>query len=694
MRFIVKRAAMLLFAAVVALGGMPGLNGIGGGGQAYASTSPDNREWMPFGEAGFTPGQASYYSMAADEEYGVYVSFQNGASGPASVMKNNGGGWELVGEGEGEGGNRETGFSPGMVQFTSIAIDDDGNPVVAFQDEVLAGAKATVMKYSGNAWGYVGNRGVTSEMVGYTSMAIHDGVIYMGNRGNSSTKAQVKKFDGNGWSDVGPPGGFSNGDVKDLSLAINDNGTPYLAFKDDGSTGRVKLMYFDGTWKVVGNAPISSGSASSPSLAFDGQGDPNVADVPYVAYRDEANGNQVTVARFVAGDWETVGGPVGSTTPWGSVSLAIDDGAPYVAYIGMGASEEEFTVLVRKYNGSNWDPVGDEISGAHAALPVILKFYDGVPYVAYTDTAKNYKMTVMKFDVPPTPPTIADANRNSVSAAPTTVLEGETITLTAVGDRQSEEAGVVIGDERYIPVDWASAELGQSGRFVWNGTGYAANYVPQAAGSYTVDAGFQKQIWDGDSWEDAVGQTDIKTTGVTVNAPTYTTAPIANQTLATLPLGYAPGSQEVKTIEIANTGTGRLTNLATALSGADASRFVMTQPLTATLNSGAPGTSFTVQAKDGLPVGTYTATVTLSADLIADVTFTVTQVVNVSLKGDVNGDGFVTPADALYITKYVQGKMELTEGQKQTLDMNDDTVVDNLDAAIILQIYLGGGQPG
>lgn len=64
------------------------------------------------------------------------------------------------------------------------------------------------------------------------------------------------------------------------------------------------------------------------------------------------------------------------------------------------------------------------------------------------------------------------------------------------------------------------------------------------------------------------------------------------------------------------------------------------------------------------------------------------------LKGDVNGDGYVTPADALYITKYMQGKLTLTNVQLQMLDMNNDSAVDNQDATIILQIYLAGGQPG
>jgi hypothetical protein len=92
--------------------------------------------------------------------------------------------------------------------------------------------------------------------------------------------------------------------------------------------------------------------------------------------------------------------------------------------------------------------------------------------------------------------------------------------------------------------------------------------------------------------------------------------------------GYGSGTQETKTITVTRTGTGDLANLAVSLSGEGSSNFVITQPLAATLNSGTPFTTFTVKAKDGLAAGTYAGTVTVSADNMTNMTFTVTQVVN------------------------------------------------------------------
>ncbi len=116
--------------------------------------------------------------------------------------------------------------------------------------------------------------------------------------------------------------------------------------------------------------------------------------------------------------------------------------------------------------------------------------------------------------------------------------------------------------------------------------------------------------------------------GVKVDiAPTYTISAPGDRTAAPLILGYASGTQETVTVSFSNTGTADLTNLSVVLGGPQAGEFEFTQPA-GTLTSGATATSFTVKAKDGLPAGTYTAIVTLKADNMADVSFTVTQAVH------------------------------------------------------------------
>ncbi|PAF33321.1 GLUG motif-containing protein [Paenibacillus sp. 7516] len=175
-------------------------------------------------------------------------------------------------------------------------------------------------------------------------------------------------------------------------------------------------------------------------------------------------------------------------------------------------------------------------------------------------------------------------------------------------------------------------------------------------------------------------------------ALTYKISSIEDETLSNLLEGYLPGTQETKTIPITRTGTGDLTNVTVLISGDQASHFVITGPSVTALDDGTPATSFTVRAKDNLPSGTYSGTVTVSADHMADTTFTVKQTVNAKqiLKGDANGDGIITPADALMVTQHMKGKINLTADQFKALDMDNNGILNNVDVQMIMAIYLGG----
>ncbi len=121
---------------------------------------------------------------------------------------------------------------------------------------------------------------------------------------------------------------------------------------------------------------------------------------------------------------------------------------------------------------------------------------------------------------------------------------------------------------------------------------------------------------------------------VTQVVHSYTIAPISDQTLTPLAAGYASGTQETKSVVITRTGTGVLANVEASLSGTHASAFALTQP--AGTIDGA-GSTFTVKAKDELSAGTYTATVTITADHMEPVSFEVTQVVQPSAEARLNG---------------------------------------------------------
>lgn len=101
----------------------------------------EGSSWVVVGTASFTTNTIFFPSLAFDNSNTPYLAFhENGlGAGPrASVVKYDGANWVNVGT---------AGFSPATAAFTSLAIDGNGNPYVAYYDEAN-GQKTTVMKYT------------------------------------------------------------------------------------------------------------------------------------------------------------------------------------------------------------------------------------------------------------------------------------------------------------------------------------------------------------------------------------------------------------------------------------------------------------------------------------------------------------------------------------------------------------------
>ncbi|WP_246608387.1 S-layer homology domain-containing protein [Paenibacillus agaridevorans] len=141
--------------------------------------------------------------------------------------------------------------------------------------------------------------------------------------------------------------------------------------------------------------------------------------------------------------------------------------------------------------------------------------WDGAAWLDVTTDTKSVVLTVNDDDgEPPLPPT-ADASKNAVTLDRSSVTAGDTVTITAAGDRQNE-SGTLPGEERYNPVGWSSTEAGKSGEFTVTEGVYSASYATSAAGQYLIEVTFQKQSWDGTAWIDDA--TDTKSAALTVNA--------------------------------------------------------------------------------------------------------------------------------------------------------------------------------
>jgi hypothetical protein len=341
----------------------------------FTSFATHAQSWTPLGSRGFSAGEVEYTSLALDTGGTPYIAFQDVANGyKATVMKYSSGSWVNVGS---------PGFSIGGVDNTSIAISNSGTPYVAFWDDAATvNGAATVMKFNGAGWEYVGIEGFSAFQAANLSIAIDAGgtpyVVYSDDSGFLFSKATVKKYDGSTWVNVGAPR-FSEGNAGWTSIAIDASGTPYVAYQDDSNAKKATVMKFNGSsWIAVGGVGFSAGEADFTSIAIDTGG------TPYVLYEDHGKDDKATVMKYSAGNWVTVGIPGFSAGAVYWPSIAIDPfGTPYVAYQD---SVDTDYATVMKFNGSDWVTVGLEgFSAGEAFYTSIAINGQGTPFIGYDD---------------------------------------------------------------------------------------------------------------------------------------------------------------------------------------------------------------------------------------------------------------------------------------------------------------------
>ncbi|MEO9806366.1 MAG: cadherin repeat domain-containing protein [Reichenbachiella sp.] len=237
------------------------------------------------------------------------------------------------------------------------------------------------------------------------------------------------------WNVIGEAA-FSAGKAHNQSLAIYD-GVPYVAYRDEENGNKTTVMKFvNDEWQVVGAAGFSDGYATHQSLTFNN-------GIPYVAYRDDVNGRKTTVMKFENDSWQLVGSKgfakrsyaVSFTSEY--QSLVFNNDVPYVAYKDWSRSAK---LTVMKYDGSDWVLVGTPGFSTGAASYITLRFNNDIPYVAYQDDGNGSGVTVAKFETSDWS-VVGTAGFSSGEASHVHMMFDGAIPLVAFSD--NDEAGKV-----------------------------------------------------------------------------------------------------------------------------------------------------------------------------------------------------------------------------------------------------------
>ena len=216
----------------------------------------------------------------------------------------------------------------------------------------------------------------------------NNGVIYITYAYMSNDFLQVKKYENGQWSDVGTFGKF--GSVP--KLAVNSENVLYISYIDfDQNNYYFVERFINGEWERVGTGHVTAGGGSWARITIDEN------DVPYVSWVDFYAGGLMYVSKLVGDLWVKVGGQAVSDeiAVYYYQDVAVDrDGNVYLAYC---AHQTQYLTVFR-YNGTEWELLGDNIAdGPIKGLDVALDSQQNF-YVSYADSNMESKISVMKYD--------------------------------------------------------------------------------------------------------------------------------------------------------------------------------------------------------------------------------------------------------------------------------------------------------
>jgi hypothetical protein len=163
-----------------------------------------------------------------------------------------------------------------------------------------------------------------------------------------------------------------------------------LKVTDDDNNISFDTVYFQigKEWIPVG----SPGFASTPSNNVQSTCLEIYNGVPYIAFQEPS---KATVMKFNGTNWEVIGNAQFSTGAARYPSLAISNDIIYLAYSDISIGEK---AVLMKFEGSNWAPVGTHGFSAGKVRYVSLALDNNIPYVGYIDCHNGYKATVMKYE--------------------------------------------------------------------------------------------------------------------------------------------------------------------------------------------------------------------------------------------------------------------------------------------------------
>lgn len=312
-------------------------------------------QWVPYGEEPppGRPTNSQRPALAQDPEGRPTMAWSERTMGnnyEIHLRQWNGEQWiELAGSATGGGISGNAGGS----SVPDVALDSQGRPVVAWEDDTSGDREIYLKRWNGSEWIELGGSatggGVSDDTGSYSVGArvkvdrSDRPVVAWYHNSSGQYEVRVRRWEGAQWVDLP---GLEGTVAMSPDLELDAAGNPILAWTS--SDGAIRVSAWNGAgWTGLGRAS-GAAAAHQASVACDGRGR------IYVAWTELAGDTEIRL-RMWDGEWRDVGGPI-SDNPGASTRPQVAIGAsgrPVVAW--EDSSSGNYEIYVRFWTGKRWE---------------------------------------------------------------------------------------------------------------------------------------------------------------------------------------------------------------------------------------------------------------------------------------------------------------------------------------------------
>jgi hypothetical protein len=261
-----------------------------------------------------------------------------------------------------------------------IAVQSNGNPIVAWDENNTTDQNIYVKRWTGSAWEPLGgaldvtltNGAAIPKLVLDSS---NNPFVVWSETETGVDKVYVKRWDGTAWVALGNALNINNANSGTSPQISIINNQPVVVWQESNN---IYVKRWDGaTWQSLGIA-LNTANALNPDVLVAPDGNP----IATFTQNDD-----VVVRKWDGSTWQAVGGVL-DVTQANSVSipkLAVDlNNNPIVVWL------ENSRTVVKKWNGSAWVQLGGNLDTTSSLNPKIATDTSGNPVVSFTESANIF----------------------------------------------------------------------------------------------------------------------------------------------------------------------------------------------------------------------------------------------------------------------------------------------------------------